>query len=409
MRFILNILFMVITTNVMGQLLYNNGADINILSNCDIIVKGAGVQNAVGTINNGGNFTIEGTLINEGTVTAAGTNGVFNIEGDFINNSLFIADQSDVNLYGFNQLISGTSITSFYNLNLLGAGIKTQTTDAVVTNLLNLNNLELATNLFYMTIANPNFNAISRTTGFVSSLGDGRLVRVTNSSNPYLFPVGSSLGTIRYRPVLLIPNATNTEYHIRMVNNNPTLDGFNIVTKEPSILQVNSQFYHIIENTNSVSADITLHYNASEDGDWDINSHWQNLPQWENMNNEYLGFNSGFTTITTPNWSNFSSFAFALAKKAEIESIFIPNAFTPQGDNLNDNFKITGLSVQQISCKIFNRWGEVVYEIKDIDDYWDGQYNNKPSPQGVYTYVINYKLHSNNEWFTKYGTLSLIR
>ena len=131
-------------------------------------------------------------------------------ENASINNSLFIADQSDVNLYGFNQLISGTSITSFYNLNLLGAGIKTQTTDAVVTNLLNLNNLELATNLFYMTIANPNFNAISRTTGFVSSLGDGRLVRVTNSSNPYLFPVGSSLGTIRYRPVLLIPNAIST-------------------------------------------------------------------------------------------------------------------------------------------------------------------------------------------------------
>ena len=397
-----------ITNSVSAQLVYNNGTDINILSGCNVIVKNGSFHNAVGTVNNSGFLTIEGAIINDENITG-GSAGLFNVQGDFVNNDVFIASQSEVNLYGSDQLITGNSWTYFYNLTLTGTGIKKQTTNITVNNLLNINDRELATDNNLLYIANYSPNAIQRTSGFISSVGIGRLVRFTNSSNSYLFPVGSSLGIIRYRPVVLIPSPINTEYHIRMVNSSPTLDGFNVLTKDQSVLQVNSQFYHIIENTNSVSTDITLHYKPVEDGDWDINAHWQNLPQWEDMNNEIIGLTSNFSTITTSSWNSFYPFAFALSKRAEIESVFVPNAFTPQSDNLNDNFQVVGLGIEEISCKIFNRWGEMVYEIKDKDDYWDGQYKNKPAPQGIYTYVLNYILENNNGSYTTYGTLTLIR
>ncbi len=69
-------------------------------------------------------------------------------------------------------------------------------------------------------------------------------------------------------------------------------------------------------------------------------------------------------------------------------TIFIPNAFTPNSDGINDDFgvKITNLSNYRI--QIFNRYGQQLYEAKDILKRWDGFYNGQPVPVGTYYYVI---------------------
>ncbi|MGI4727858.1 MAG: PKD domain-containing protein [Janthinobacterium lividum] len=68
--------------------------------------------------------------------------------------------------------------------------------------------------------------------------------------------------------------------------------------------------------------------------------------------------------------------------------IFIPNTFTPNNDAINDDFgvKITNLSNYRI--QIFNRYGQQLYEAKDILKRWDGTYNGQPVPVGTYYYVI---------------------
>ncbi len=71
----------------------------------------------------------------------------------------------------------------------------------------------------------------------------------------------------------------------------------------------------------------------------------------------------------------------------------IPNAFTPNGDQVNDYFfplkELSG-GVAFFTMKIFNRWGQVVFSVNGIDGQgWDGRYNNKEQPVGVYVYVID--------------------
>ena len=67
----------------------------------------------------------------------------------------------------------------------------------------------------------------------------------------------------------------------------------------------------------------------------------------------------------------------------------IPNAFTPNGDGLNDVFKAIGLySDITFSMKIFDRWGQQVFESDDIDEGWNGIYGGKYCASGTYAWII---------------------
>lgn len=72
-----------------------------------------------------------------------------------------------------------------------------------------------------------------------------------------------------------------------------------------------------------------------------------------------------------------------------LPDFFIPNAFTPNGDGINDEFTIIMNNKDQVkSFKIFNRWGEIVYETRDVDRYWDGFKNDTKVPVGVYYWLL---------------------
>jgi gliding motility-associated-like protein len=66
-------------------------------------------------------------------------------------------------------------------------------------------------------------------------------------------------------------------------------------------------------------------------------------------------------------------------------SIFFPNAFTPDGDGLNDKWSPIPFKITEIRWMIYNRWGEKVYETNRIGDKWDGKH--KGSLQGIFTFV----------------------
>lgn len=70
---------------------------------------------------------------------------------------------------------------------------------------------------------------------------------------------------------------------------------------------------------------------------------------------------------------------------------FVPNAFSPNYDGNNDNFKVQfNCNVVFFHLQLYNRWGEKVYESFDYQEGWDGNYKGKPQPQGVYVYVLTY-------------------
>jgi gliding motility-associated-like protein len=91
------------------------------------------------------------------------------------------------------------------------------------------------------------------------------------------------------------------------------------------------------------------------------------------------------------------------------EMILLPNAFTPDGDGLNDVFKAIGQpdKLTSFSMKVFNRWGQMVFESNDITHGWDGTYQGKPAPAGTYVFRIEYSI-AGYDFDTK-GTVVLVR
>ena len=70
--------------------------------------------------------------------------------------------------------------------------------------------------------------------------------------------------------------------------------------------------------------------------------------------------------------------------------LFAPNAFTPNGDGVNDRFFITGYGAVDVELDIFNRWGQALYSVTTLDLGWDGTYNGEPVEQEVYVYRLRY-------------------
>jgi len=72
--------------------------------------------------------------------------------------------------------------------------------------------------------------------------------------------------------------------------------------------------------------------------------------------------------------------------------IVFPNAFSPNGDQINDYFKPNSYQFGAlVSLSIFNRWGEKIFENFNQDAYWDGTYKNEIQPSGVYIYIATFK------------------
>ncbi len=71
--------------------------------------------------------------------------------------------------------------------------------------------------------------------------------------------------------------------------------------------------------------------------------------------------------------------------------VFVPNAFSPNGDHLNDVFAPLGY-FEFKKMMIFDRWGEILYETDKIEEGWDGTYEGTLLPIGTYFYVIQYEI-----------------
>ena len=113
----------------------------------------------------------------------------------------------------------------------------------------------------------------------------------------------------------------------------------------------------------------------------------------------------GLNCLTPPN--NRAAFIF----DADRLPFFIPNAFTPDGDQINDFFNVIPEdddgNVDMTRFQIFNRWGSVVYDNEQPDQGWDGKINGKPSPSDVYIYIMEFDLDGCNQ--IRKGDVMLIR
>jgi gliding motility-associated-like protein len=88
----------------------------------------------------------------------------------------------------------------------------------------------------------------------------------------------------------------------------------------------------------------------------------------------------------------------------------IPNAFTPNGDGKNDFFRAKyGIAVSQYRMRIFNRFGQLIFDSRDQLKGWDGNFNGKALPAATYAWMVQYNDIGTGRSIHLRGTVTLIR
>lgn len=227
------------------------------------------------------------------------------------------------------------------------------------------------------------------TSQFNWNLGDGTI-------SYEMSPVHTYENTGMYKILLTVTtpygcvNSANTIYDITV--NAPSIANFSSEAMDGSTISPSYKFYS--ESQNAAT------YNW-EFGDGAVSSIAD--PQ-----HTYADKGEYFVTLYT---SSDKGCMDTMTKKIEIKPVFtfyIPNAFTPNGDHINDYFTAKGDEITGFEMMIFDRWGEMIYETKDINTGWDGRANNgsNVAETGVYVYrIIVRDFDDHSHKFTGHVTL----
>lgn len=89
-------------------------------------------------------------------------------------------------------------------------------------------------------------------------------------------------------------------------------------------------------------------------------------------------------------------------------SLYIPNAFSPNGDFKNDYFQAKGQGVREFSLTVFSRWGELIFETSSFEDYWDGTFKGKSCEEDTYVWKVEAKDDSGKSHHRS-GNVTLIK
>lgn len=227
-------------------------------------------------------------------------------------------------------------------------------------------------------------------------LGDGQVI-----SNQIQFThVYTQAGD--YRPILKVISAEGcfNEVQAPLIKVYPLPTGR--ITQFPSVItEANNEASFAIAGSNVAGAEWTL----SRLGDTLLNSN--TYPLTYVFSRDTGSFELFATMISVHGCEALVSRTVLVRKELRL---FIPNAFTPNGDGSNDAFNLeaTGLEAEDFSISIHNRWGEQVFHSKDPNFAWDGMYMGEEALTGTYAWAIKYVDALGNPQ-TLMGVVTLIR
>jgi gliding motility-associated-like protein len=88
--------------------------------------------------------------------------------------------------------------------------------------------------------------------------------------------------------------------------------------------------------------------------------------------------------------------------------LYVPNAFSPNGDGINDRFSVKGNGIIEYRLQVFSRWGKLLFESIDPEMGWDGKYHGMDQGIGTYVYIVHASFQDGHDKFRK-GNVTLIR
>ncbi|MBO4738206.1 MAG: gliding motility-associated C-terminal domain-containing protein, partial [Bacteroidales bacterium] len=121
--------------------------------------------------------------------------------------------------------------------------------------------------------------------------------------------------------------------------------------------------------------------------------------------------NTLFTVLVKDKWGCYQTDTVSVATWEVIcdePFVFVPNAFTPNDDGNNDILYVRGDLLEEIDFKVYDRWGEKIFETQDLKQGWDGTYKGKACEPGVYFYYLQATCSAGVKSLIK-GNVTLIR
>jgi len=126
------------------------------------------------------------------------------------------------------------------------------------------------------------------------------------------------------------------------------------------------------------------------------------------LSTKYTGTKSGSYIAEVSYGNSCVAKASVFFEVARPEDIYIPNSFSPNGDDKNDVWHVYGKNILALDLKVINRVGEIVWASDDILKGWDGIYRGKKESSNSYKYLINITYADRSQRFYE-GTLNLFR
>jgi len=157
--------------------------------------------------------------------------------------------------------------------------------------------------------------------------------------------------------------------------------------------------------------DATIHFTDSSVGAtawlWDLGDGSTSTEQ----NPEHAYLEAGTYTVQLDVLNEFgciASITYTLVITA-VSSVYAPNAFTPNGDGINDVFRVEGEGITDLELLIFNRWGELIFDDEELEGGWDGEYHEMHVQDGVYVWKVHYRVADQPGWQQATGHVTLLR
>ncbi|MFQ3333083.1 MAG: gliding motility-associated-like protein [Thalassomonas sp.] len=213
----------------------------------------------------------------------------------------------------------------------------------------------------------------------------------------------STVNNINYSNYSLL-TSTPGQYNITLADDINTCEAdiigsnINIILNPIPYPVINPDFYEIYSGERiELSAGTYAYY-------W-----WYNDNDSLLSEDEYLIADSSLTTyiIVETDKGCIGTSTNAIVQFIPRVELYIPNTFTPNGDEHNDLFVIIGNEISSFNMAIMNRWGKELYRTNNIDKFWDGRFEGKIVQQGTYTYSIEI-IGEDKRAFSKTGTINVI-
>ncbi len=203
-----------------------------------------------------------------------------------------------------------------------------------------------------------------------------------------------------------INNLKAGSYTITITDENGCETSADFVINEPTLLEPDLET--LINQPICPDVSDGTAYVEAKGGTPDYQFFWSNNEATEQQ--EGVDFSRGTYTVRIVD-ANGCETSLEVDVIERFPKIFIPTAFSPNGDGENELFKPVTDCNLQYSVQVFNKWGAIVYASSDITEGWNGTLNGQQAPDGKYSYIIFYSGSLNGVSFeeTLRGTLRLVR